>query len=181
MLQPSIRTVAQAAFLLLISIFLLPAHAGAIQADLVNSTLTGAPGDTLAFFVNISNPSPTDTIYLNGISSTAVSAFLSIDTTPFFSNAPLFLAAGDSSGPFELFDVAIDPSTPAGPYVGNFVSLSGGADGGAGTAFDDLADISFDVNVASADSAAPEPGTVMLLLAGGGLLFCAQRWRSQKP
>lgn len=93
------------------------ARGDVIQAQLVDSSLTVAPGDTLAFFATLFNPSLTDTIYLNGSGSTSVSGFLSIDTTPFDVNAPLFLSPGESSGPFEFFDVTIDPSTPDGPYA----------------------------------------------------------------
>jgi hypothetical protein len=58
----------------------------------------------------------------------------------------------------EAFDVTIDPSAPDGPYIGSVFSVQGGPDGGANTAFDDLADISFDVNVQS--RSVPEPGTL---------------------
>ena len=97
------------------------AHASTIDAQLANGSLTGAPGDTLAFFATLSNPSATDTIYLNGAGSTASSAFLGVDITPFNVNAPLFLVPGDMSGPFEIFDVTIDPAAPDGPYIGSFV------------------------------------------------------------
>jgi hypothetical protein len=159
-----IHRAALAALLILPAAALVPqAHADAIQAGLTNSSLTGAPGGTLAFFATLSNPSAIDTIYLNGIGSTAASALLSIDTSPFFNNAPLFLAPGDSSGPFELFDVLIAPGAPTGPYIGSFVTLLGGADGGTGTLFDDLADMNFDVQVSGA-TVVPEPATIWLTL-----------------
>jgi hypothetical protein len=107
--------------------------------------------------VTLTNTSATDQIWLNGIGSTAASPFLTIDTSPFDSNAPFFLDPLASSGPFELFDVSIDPNAPDGPYIGSFVSILGGADGGTGSAFDDLADIGFDVNVQSPTTATPEP------------------------
>jgi hypothetical protein len=147
------------------SLLVCPANASTIDAQLAAGSLTGAPGDTLAFLATLSNPSPTDTIYLNGIGSTASSPFLNVDTTPFDVNAPLFLAPGDVTGSFELFDVTIDPAAPNGPYVGSFLSILGGADGGMGTLFDDLDDLSFDVNVASASASVPEPGTMLLVPA----------------
>ena len=150
--------------------------AGSIEVDLVSAGQTGAPGDTLAFLATLTNLSGTDVIYLNGMGSTASSPFLSIDISPFFSNAPLFLNPGDVSGPFELFDVTIDPAAPDGGYPGSFVTLEGGPDGGAGTAFDDLADVSFDVDVQSPTSAAPEPRTFAMLLISLGLLL----WRGRK-
>jgi hypothetical protein len=157
-----------------------PARAD-IVATLDNSSLTGAPGGTLKFYVTLENTSATDTIYFNSLGTTASSPYLNIDTTPFFANAPLSLDPGASSGDFEFFDVTIDPSTPDGPYIGSFVSIQGGADGGAGSAFDDLADVSFDVDVQS-PVAAPEPGTFPLLMAGlVGLLFIAARTRIKSP
>lgn len=152
-------------YLFVVSSLACLAPAGTIDVQLAAPSLTGAPGDTLAFFVTLSNPSAIDTIYLNGIGSTASSPLLSVDTSAFNVNAPLFLAPGDFSGPFELFDVTIDPATPEGPYIGSFISILGGADGGAGTSFDDLTDTNFDVNVSSA-AAVPEPSAVQLVPAG---------------
>ena len=136
----------------------------AIIAQLDNASQTGAPGDTLVFNVTLTNSSATDQIWLNGISATGGFPFLTIDVSPFNSNAPLFLDPMASSGPFELFDVTINPGTPDGPYIGNFVSIQGGPDAGMGTAFDDLVDISFDVQVQSATEGVPEPGSFWMLL-----------------
>lgn len=146
-----------------------------IIAQLDQTSLTGSPGDTLMFNVTLTNPSTTDQIWLNGIGSTASSMYLTIDTSPFNTNAPFYLDPLASSGPFELFDVTIAPGTPAGGYIGNFVTIQGGADGGAGTAFDDLADIGFDVQVQGSASTTPEPGTLGMLCAAG-LLVGGRRW-----
>jgi hypothetical protein len=145
--------------------------------QLTNASQTGAPGDTLLFFVTLTNTSTTDQVWLNGTRSTASSPFLSIDTSPFNSNAPLFLDPLAVSPVFEVFDVAIAPATPDGPYIGSIVSIQGGADGGTGTLFDDLADISFDVQAQSTTFAAPEPGTfwtLCLVLLAAGL---TRTWR----
>jgi hypothetical protein len=151
--------------------------AAPVRADLLvqldQTSLTGAPGDTLMFNATLLNTSSTDTIFLNGAGSTASSPFLSIDVSPFFLNAPLSLDPGASSGPFVLFDVTIDPSAPDGPYVGNLVSIQGGADGGA---FDDLADVPFDVTVQS--SAVPEPSTFPLLAVGVAAFLFVLRGRN---
>jgi len=45
---------------------------------------------------------------------------------PFNANAPFFLDPGASSGPFELFDVIVDPSAAPATYGGNSFSISGG-------------------------------------------------------
>ena len=134
------------------------AHAGII-VQLDNTSLTGNPGDTLIFNATLTNTSLTDQVWLNGIGSTASSPFLDIDPSPFDIDAPLFLDPLASSGPFELFDVTIAPGTQGGGYNGSFVTILGGADAGAGTAFDDLADVTFDVVVPSTTAAVPEPGT----------------------
>jgi hypothetical protein len=142
--------------------------AGNLQVDLSAASQSGAPGDLLAFFGTMTNVSPTDTIFLNSISSTSISGFLTIDTGPFFINAPLFLAPGDVSGLIEIFDVTIDPAAPGGPYAGSTVSIQGGADS---VTFDDLADVNFDVQVSTPTSLTPEPGTAYLLSAGAAAAF----------
>ena len=48
----------------------------------------------------------------------------------------------------------------------SFVSIEGGADGGAGTAFTDLVDVSFDVDVHSPINTVPEPNSLALTAAG---------------
>jgi hypothetical protein len=151
------------------------AHATNIQVDFASASLTGAPGGTLAFFASLTNTSPTDTIYLNGAGFTSVSSFLTIDITPFLINAPLFLDPGQTSTLFEILDVTLDPATPLGPYAGNTLSLTGGADGGNGTASLDLADPTFDV-IASSESAVPEPRTGALVAMGIGV-FVLAAWR----
>ena len=173
-LKTMIKTLATAiAAVLLMLGAAAPARAD-LMATLDSSSLTGAPGDTLQFYVTLTNTSATDTVFLNGLGSTLSSPFLLLDPTPFNNNAPLFLDPGASSSDFEFFDVKIDPSAPDGPYVANVVSIQGGADGNA---FDDLADVYFDVNVQS-PVAAPEPGTFPLLIAGlAGLLFITARTR----
>src|ERR1017187_392563 len=131
----------------------------------------------------ISNPSATDTIYLNGDISTVVSTFLTVDDTPFIDNAPLSLAPGADTGPtpFELFDVTIDPTTPAGNYDNNLFSILGGPDG---TSLYDLVDVPFNVTVTT-PTAVPELDaswlmlTVLITLGMArlrGKWYCKHRW-----
>jgi hypothetical protein len=153
--------------------FLLIASVGRLQAGnilvaLSSSSQTGAPGAILPYFGTMTNVSGADTLFLNSISSTSILGFLTIDTGPFFVNAPLSLGPGEVSGPFEIFEVTIDPATPDALYSGSTVSIQGGADSGT---FDDLADVGFDVQVTSPSAATPEPGTVWLLLAGAAAAF----------
>jgi len=150
-----------------------PLASADIIATLDDATQTGTSGGTLVFNVTLTNSSTTDQVWLNGFSSTASSPFLTIDTSSGNANAPYFLDPQTSSGWFDFFHVTIDPSTPAGAYTGSFVSIQGGADGGTNTRFDDLVDVSFDVDVPSAASGTPEPGTLAML---GLAVFAAFWW-----
>jgi len=161
----SVAKVGLAAVLLLIS-------AAAVRGDSLDVTLTQA-SQTVAqgtlvvtFGATISNPSSTDTVFLNADSSITSSTLVSVDDTPFLINAPLSLNPGQSSGPFALFNVDLPGNLAAGTYTGVF-SILGGLDG---VTFDTLSNSSFSVTVSSTT---PEPGTMLLLafgLVGLGLL-----------
>lgn len=135
----------------------------AARADIIvtldNPNQTGNPGQTLSFYGTISNNSadtdPADAIYLN-----MDNVFLGL-TSPSYTwiddlaNTPVDLAGGQSSADIDLFDIALTnpQSDPFGTYGGTY-TLLGGADGGADTAQDSLAQAGFSVT-----TAAPEPGT----------------------
>jgi hypothetical protein len=140
------------------------------QAD--QTVLVGTT--TVAFDATVSNPSATDTIYLNADGANIPSSFLTLDDAPFFNNAPIFLNPGASSGPFELFDILLAPNTPVGTYDLNTYSIFGGTDGGTGSAFDDLADANFSITVANPTSA-PEPSMPLLLGSGLACLVLLRR------
>ncbi len=153
------------------------ARSQSLDVTLVDPSITVTQGTTVVdFYATISNPGPSnaDPIYLNGDSATTSSLFLTVDDSSFFNNAPISLAPGQNSGPtaFELFAVDLFPTTGVGTYSGNVFSILGGADGGAGTAFGDLADVKFSVSVVSATpTAAPEVDpassvSALTLLAG---------------
>ena len=142
---------------------------GSILAQLTLAVQSGNPGDTLWYDVTLTNTSATDQIWLNGAGSTAGSPILTIDVSPFFLNAPLDLDPLTDSGIFTAFRVVNDPAAAPGPYTGSFVSIQGGPDGGAGSDFDDLVDIPFEVDVNAPTLATPEPST--FLMAALPLLF----------
>jgi hypothetical protein len=161
-------------------------QAQSLDVTLANPNAVVAFGTTqVVFDATISNPATDPSLpalYLNFASGTTASPGLTVDVSPFFSNAPLFLESGQNSGPapFELFDVILAPGLAAGTYSGNDFLIQGGADGGALTAADTLADPSFSITVASATVQAPEidpasSGAALTLLAGGLLVLRGRR------
>ncbi len=138
-------------------------RADVLSVELVQSTLTGTPGATVAFFATIFNLSATDTIFLNGDSSITSTPFLTVNDAPFNANAPFSLDPSADSGPdpFEFFDITIDSSAVPGTYVGNLFSIVGGTDAGT---FDDLVDVPFSVTVDAPSVSTPEPATLWLFL-----------------
>ncbi|SRR5271156_3427592 len=145
-----------------------------LDVTLSQSSQTVNRGTTIVTFdATISNPSATDTIFLNADDSSTDSFSMSVDDTPFFVNAPLFLGPTSGSGPFALFNVDLAANLAPGTYTGTF-SILGGADGGTGTDFFDLADANFSVDITK-PVATPEPGTLLLLWAGLCLLVPRRR------
>ena len=139
------------------------ARADSVDIGLTQTSQTAAPGSIITFDATVTNPSPTNTIYLNGDSSVTSSTLLTVDDTPFLTNFPLSLDPSQASGPLALFNVFIDPNTPDGTYDLNSFSVLGGLDG---SAFETLGTTDFSVIVASPVLTAPEPATLSLLLLG---------------
>ena len=143
------------------------------KADIIisldNPNQTGNPGAILNFFGTITNNDPNSDdapIYLNGDPWVLLPDDASFEDNFFAAYFPVFLPPGASSGDIDLFDVALaNPEADSfGLYTGSSYGLVGGADGGAQTASDNLAQASFSIDVEPASSPTPEPGTLWLLL-----------------
>lgn len=151
-------------------------RADSVDINLTQTTQIAAPGSTITFDATITNQSSTDTVYLNGDSSVTSSTLLSIDDTPFLTNFPLWLDPSESSGPFALFNVLIDPSTPAGIYDLNSFSILGGLDG---STFDVTGTATFAVDVTKMATTAEPPMWLLMLISLVGI-GCAQEALSKR-
>lgn len=136
--------------------------ADSVDVSLSETSQTAAPGSTITFDATITNLSSTDTVYLNGDSSVTSSMLLTVDDIPFLTNFPLSLSPSAATGPFGLFNVSIDPSTPIGTYDFDSFSILGGLDG---SSFDMLGTAEFSITVAN-PTVTSEPGTFYLFLLG---------------
>ena len=149
------------------------ACAGPLLIVFDNAALSGAPGDTLAFFGVLAN-SGTDPFFLNGPEVTGLDPSFAPDVTPFFLSTPLSIDPGANGilAGVEFFDVVIPVGQASGDYSGLF-TIIGGADSAAQDMFSTAL---FTVSVTNAPTAAPEPGTgwlvstVLLALCLGGRL-----------
>jgi hypothetical protein len=143
------------------------ALADTLTLSLSNPVQSATPGSTLTFDATVSAPSTNAApIFLNSDNYT-IDSPLTLDDSDFFS-FPLSLDPGDSyTG--ALFTITLPSVLAPGDYTGSFEIL-GGADG---SAFDTLATTGFQV------SPTPEPGTMLLLATGLGLLaFVMHRKRA---
>lgn len=153
-------------------------RAQSLDVTLSESDVTVTQGTTVVDFNATITNAGTSTIFLNGDNPTTGSSLLSVDDSPFNTNAPLSLAAGASTGPIELFAVDIlSPTIAVGTYGGNDFSILGGY--GSSDAID-LVDSNFSVTVTGAAVAAPEidPATsvgALSLLIGGIMVLRGRR------
>lgn len=149
-----------------------PARADSLGISLDSSTLTGLPGNTLQFFGTLVNTTGAN-LYLNadnfnlpGFDPSA------IDDSPFFANAPLFLAPGANTGAIGLFNITIPNPFATNSYPGTFQVL-GGATGDDQTI---IGTAQFTVKVQTT-STVPEPSslsmlaTILLLFFSGRQVF----------
>jgi hypothetical protein len=139
-----------------------------ITLSLMPNTLSAAPGATVTFAGTISNASPTDTVFLNGLAGSFSSPNLQVDAPSFLSYAPISLAP-NTSYTGNLFDVLVAGLTGAGTYSGS-VQLTGGLNDTAQSPLTTFQSIFVNVG-----AAVPEPGSLCLLGLGGALLLLRRR------
>jgi PEP-CTERM motif len=166
-----------------LAVLVVLAWAAASRADSLEVTLapasqTVADGTLVVVFdATITNPSATDTVWLNGDSTSTDSTLVSVNDLGLI-NLPYFLDPGQSTGVItDLFEVDLDPTLAPGVYTGVY-SILGGPDGGAGTDFSDLADVDFSVTLTPEGVPTPEPNALLLLAAGLAALYAL---RKRKP
>jgi PEP-CTERM motif len=149
------------------AIFLAPLAARADGVDTVTITLTeiaGTSGSTVDVFGTISNSGP-DALSLDGDNLSFSGPLNVIDQ--FLNNAP-FTLNGGASDMFEFFQVAINSGTLPGVYGtdGSDVFSFFGDFNGAPIE----EDVKFTVDVTGPVMTTPEPGTLLLLCSGLGLV-----------
>jgi hypothetical protein len=159
-------------------LFSFPARAGSISIDFAPQSVAGSPGETLIFQGSIGTLT-SDLGYdafLNSLTITLAGPFdWNIDATPFLLNAPLTLANGASSGPFEFFTLIIPGGLAGGYYDGEFTVLGGEAPDSEVI----LGSSGFQVEVAGSPAAVPEPSSLLLAAVGLGTLL-SLRLHSQR-
>lgn len=176
----SLSFVLPASAALLACFSVLPAaHAQApypLSLTFTSPNQTVGPGGALHFTGTLTNTS-SSLVFLNSdsVSFNAPVAGLTLDDSPFLTNAPMFLAAGPigSSYTGDFFDVMVSPSAVAGTYQGTFDVLGGGDTG----TYDIVGSQTFFVSV---PEAVPEASTtvsmgLLLALGGGGLMIAKRR------
>jgi hypothetical protein len=152
------------------------ARAGTITMTLDSPVLYGNPGAVLAYAGTLTNTTGA-TVWLNADNCNLPTGIgpSAFDDTPFFTNAPLFLAANGTSGDIGLFDITIPAGLANGTYPGGTFMVLGGADD---SSQDILASVAFTVGVGPQPTNVPEPGTLPPLAAGlvaGGLAIAIKR------
>jgi hypothetical protein len=149
-------------------------HLGGISALADDPiVIPGTIGTTVDFPVELDNTDNNVALFLNG-SSFNIDSPLVIDDL-LFTNFPASIAAGAVADGI-LFTVDLPTGLAPGLYNGTY-SIFGGF---TPNDFDDLADISFQIDAQPAASPVPEPGTWLLFATGLSILGAAVYMRGRR-
>lgn len=168
-----------------VAVFAITPGASADALDITLPTVTVMAGETgVAVFGTLTNLSA-DTVFLNGDTENAAAAIVapgSVNDTPFFLNAPLSLAAGQSSGLIELFTFDVAAGVSPGLAGAGVFSGLGGVGAANSSNFDLLGSQHFSVNVQPATTGTvPEPGTLVYLGIGlAAMVAASRRFRARR-
>lgn len=156
---------------------LTPIAARADGVDSVTITLTeiaGASGSTVDVFGTITNTGP-GALTLDGDNMTISGPLSAVDQ--FLTNAP-FTLNGGASDAFEFFQITINPGTLPGIYGTDGSDVFSFLGDFNGAPIEE--DVEFTVDVTSAVVTTPEPGTLLLLCSGLGLVAIRYKRRGLK-
>ena len=137
---------------------------------------SASQGHSFQFFADLVNNS-SSTVYLNGYGFSFNAAGITDDSSDnFINNTPLSLAAGEDSGPLDLFDLTIANAVTPGSYAGTYTFYADSSN------TDMIGQENFNFTVTPSGAAAPVPEPPffqMAALLGLGCLVL-QRKRDRK-
>jgi len=157
-----------------------PAQADPLDFTLSATTVSGAAGTTIELFAMFTNTGA-DQISFTGDTFSLTSSFFTGDDSPFTNFlffGPSTLDSGQSTGPFDIFNITIDPSAISGLYGLNSFTADW-MDNVTGASF--ATSQNFTVGVTS-PIATPEPSVLSQLLLGlCALALGFRRFRGRDP
>lgn len=100
---------------------------GQLQFFWESAVQSAHPGDVLTYSGSLTNAG-SETIFLNGSAYDFSADNMVLDDSAFLANAPVSLAAGESSSLFPMFTLTVAPTVLENTYSGAFTILGGNTD-----------------------------------------------------